>query len=91
MRPLLERGATGLDVDVVPILYDGDPDWYGNLVSQDDGSFLKTSIRLHLEFAAKPKRLGEALRADRPTREVLGAAHEAGAGRLPLQVLHDRG
>ena len=27
--------GSGLDVDVVPILYDGDPDWYGNLVSQD--------------------------------------------------------
>lgn len=51
--------GTGLDVDVVPILYDGDPDWYGNLVSQDDGSFLKTSIPLHLEFAAKRKRCQE--------------------------------
>jgi len=48
--------GTGLDVDVVPILYDGDPQWYGNLVSQDNGSFLKTSIPLHLEFAAKRKR-----------------------------------
>ncbi len=48
------RGS-GLDVDVVPILYDGDPQWYGNLVSQEDGSFLKTSIPLHLEFAAKRK------------------------------------
>jgi hypothetical protein len=47
--------GTGLDVDVVPILYDGDPNWYGNLVSQDDGSFLKTSIPRHLEFAAKRK------------------------------------
>ena len=51
--------GTGLDVDVVPILYDGDPKWYGNLVSQDDGSFLKTSIPLHLEFAAKRKRCQE--------------------------------
>ena len=83
--------GTGLDVDVVPILYDGDPKWYGNLVSQDDGSFLKTSIPLHLEFARKRKtRAGEALRAGGPAREVLGPAHEAGAGRLPLQVLHDR-
>ena len=49
------RGS-GLDVDVVPILYDGDPQWYGNLVSQDDGSFLKTSIPLHLEFAGKRKK-----------------------------------
>jgi hypothetical protein len=51
--------GTGLDVDVVPILYNGDPSWYGNLVSQDDGSFLKTSIPLHLEFAAKRKRAQE--------------------------------
>src|SRR5438105_8636232 len=35
--------GSGLDVDVVPILYDGDLQWYGNLVSQEDGSFLKTS------------------------------------------------
>ncbi|BDW94336.1 hypothetical protein MACH10_00210 [Thalassospira tepidiphila] len=48
------RGS-GLDVDVVPILYDGDPDWYGNLVSQDNGSFLRTSIPRHLEFSKKRK------------------------------------
>lgn len=47
--------GSGLDVDIVPILYDGDPQWYGNLVSQDDGSFLKTSIPLHLEFIKKRK------------------------------------
>lgn len=47
--------GTGLDVDVVPILYDGDANWYGRLVSQDDGSYLKTSIPLHLEFCAKRK------------------------------------
>jgi hypothetical protein len=52
------RGS-GLDMDVVPILYDGDPQWYGNLVSQDDGSFLRTSIPLHLDFAAKRKRAQE--------------------------------
>lgn len=51
--------GTGLDVDVVPILYDGDTQWYGNLVSQDDGSFLKTSIPLHLDFAGKRKRAQE--------------------------------
>ncbi|MGX9393258.1 CBASS oligonucleotide cyclase [Nitrobacteraceae bacterium UC4446_H13] len=51
--------GTGLDVDVVPILHDGDPNWYGNLVSQDDGSFLKTSIPRHLEFASKRKRAQE--------------------------------
>lgn len=52
------RGS-GLDVDVVPILYNGDPQWYGNLISQEDGSFLETSIPLHLEFARKRKRAQE--------------------------------
>jgi predicted nucleotidyltransferase len=47
--------GTGLDVDVVPVLYDGDPYWRGNLVSQDDGSFLETSIPLHLDFIRKRK------------------------------------
>ena len=48
--------GTGLDVDVVPILYDGDPKWYGNLVSQEDGSLLKTNIPLHLEFIRERKK-----------------------------------
>lgn len=47
--------GTGLDVDVVPILYGGDKEWYGNLVSQEDGSFLKTNIPYHLEFIRKRK------------------------------------
>lgn len=51
--------GTGLDVDVVPILYAGDPDWYGDLVSQDDGSLLKTSIPRHLDFCSKRKRAQE--------------------------------
>lgn len=42
--------GSGLNVDVVPILYDGDPDWHGDLVSQDDGSLLRTSIPRHLAF-----------------------------------------
>lgn len=51
--------TSGLNVDVVPVLYYGDPEWRGNLVSQDDGSFLETSIPLHLEFARKRKRSQE--------------------------------
>jgi len=47
--------GSGLDVDIVPILYAGDPQWYGNLVSQEDGSFLNTSIPLHLDFARTRK------------------------------------
>jgi tRNA nucleotidyltransferase (CCA-adding enzyme) len=47
--------GTGLDVDVVPILYNGDPEWCGNLISQDDGSLLETCIPRHLEFIRKRK------------------------------------
>ncbi len=47
--------GTGLDVDIVPIIYDNDPDWYGKLISQDDGSFLDTCIPRHLEFIRKRK------------------------------------
>lgn len=47
--------GSGLDVDVVPILYDDDPEWYGNLVSQEDGSFLETNIPFHLNFTRKRK------------------------------------
>ncbi|MCP5058332.1 MAG: nucleotidyltransferase [bacterium] len=47
--------ASGLDVDVVPILYSGDPNWYGNLVSQEDGSLLETCIPRHLEFVGARK------------------------------------
>jgi hypothetical protein len=49
--------GSGLDVDIVPILYDGDPDWYGNLVNQEDGSFLRTCVPRHLEFIRKRKAL----------------------------------
>ena len=52
------RGS-GLDVDVVPILYDDDPEWYGDLVSQDDGSFLETNIAFHLKFIRKRKKVQE--------------------------------
>jgi hypothetical protein len=51
--------GSGLDVDVVPILYAGDPNWYGNLVSQDNGSLLATCIPRHLEFIRKRKQAHE--------------------------------
>ena len=59
--------GSGLNVDVVPILYDGDPDWHGDLVSQDDGSFLRTSIPRHLAFTksrkdAQPKHFAQVVR-----------------------------
>jgi tRNA nucleotidyltransferase (CCA-adding enzyme) len=51
--------GTGLDVDIVPILYDGNKEWYGNLVSQDDGSFLETCIPKHIEFIKSRKKKQE--------------------------------
>jgi hypothetical protein len=37
--------GTGLDVDVVPVLYEGEPNDVGCLVSKDDGTKLRTSVR----------------------------------------------
>lgn len=51
--------GTGLDVDVVPILYYGDEDWYGCVISQEDGSLLETCIPRHLEFIRSRKKKQE--------------------------------
>ena len=48
--------GSGLRVDVVPILYQGDPQWRGYLISQDNGERLLTSIPMHLEFTRKRKK-----------------------------------
>ena len=47
--------GTGLDVDIVPIIYDGNKQWDGHLINQRDGSFLMTNIPKHLEFIRKRK------------------------------------
>lgn len=47
--------GSGLDIDVVPILYRGDPEWRGDLVSQETGETLMTSIPMHLDFIRKRK------------------------------------
>lgn len=47
--------TTGNEVDIVPILYDGDPQWRGSLISQDTGEKLMTSVPLHLQFIRKRK------------------------------------
>jgi len=49
--------GTGLDVDVVPVLYEGDEDDRGYLLSRDTGEWLETSVRLHLDFIRKRKAL----------------------------------
>jgi tRNA nucleotidyltransferase (CCA-adding enzyme) len=48
------RGS-GLDVDVVPILYEGAKDDRGFLIVKDTGERVETSIPLHLEFIRKRK------------------------------------
>ncbi|MEX0985440.1 MAG: CBASS oligonucleotide cyclase [Actinomycetota bacterium] len=42
--------GTGLNVDVVPVLYEGDPDDRGYLVRKRTGDRILTSIPLHLDF-----------------------------------------
>jgi len=51
--------TTGNEVDIVPILYEGDPDWRGHLVSQENGEKLMTSVPMHLEFIRKRKKANE--------------------------------
>jgi tRNA nucleotidyltransferase (CCA-adding enzyme) len=51
----IEYKRAGIEIDVVPVFYEGDPKDRGLLVSQDNGSTLMTSIPMHLEFIRKRK------------------------------------
>lgn len=94
------RGS-GLNVDIVPILYDGDPNWHGNLVSQDDGSYLMTNIPYHLEFirkrkAANPQDFAQVVRllkfwARKEKRETEGFRFKSFMVELILAHLSDGG
>ncbi len=42
--------GSGLDVDVVPVLYEGEDDDVGYLVNRQDGRRMRTSVTLHLRF-----------------------------------------
>lgn len=44
--------GSGLDVDVVPVLYEGEDHDIGYLIKKGSGDRLKTSVRLHLDFLA---------------------------------------
>jgi hypothetical protein len=44
------RAGSGLSVDVVPVLYEGEPNDVGCLVSKGTGEKLRTSVRQHLDF-----------------------------------------
>ena len=48
--------GTGLDVDMVPVLYEGGADDRGYLVNQDTGARMLTSITLHLRFIRDRKK-----------------------------------
>jgi hypothetical protein len=47
----------GLKVDVVPVLYEGEPNDIGYLVRKHSGRRLKTSVRQHLDFIRRRKKL----------------------------------
>lgn len=51
----IKFAVSGLNVDVVPILYKGDPDDRGYLFAFDGGDPVLTSIPLHLTFIRKRK------------------------------------
>lgn len=47
--------GSGLDVDVVPVIPNGEPNDLGHLIARDTGEKVLTSIPLHLEFIRKRK------------------------------------
>lgn len=49
------RGS-GLDVDVVPVLYEGEANDIGYLIKKETGDRLRTSTRLHLDFIASRRK-----------------------------------
>ncbi|GAB3629978.1 nucleotidyltransferase [Pandoraea terrae] len=93
--------TTGNEVDVVPILYDGDKQWRGYLYSKDTGDTLLTSIPMHLEFIAKRKQankthFSQLVRlikywAAIQKREVEGFRFKSFMAELILAHLADRG
>lgn len=48
--------GSGLDVDVVPVLYEGEDDDVGYLVNKHTGARMLTSITLHLQFIRQRKK-----------------------------------
>ncbi|HKP12450.1 MAG TPA: nucleotidyltransferase, partial [Blastocatellia bacterium] len=51
--------VTGNEVDIVPILYQGDTQWRGFLISQDTGEPMITSVPMHLNFIRERKKRNE--------------------------------
>jgi tRNA nucleotidyltransferase (CCA-adding enzyme) len=51
----VEYRGSGLNVDVVPVIYEGEDDDVGYLIRKDTGARVKTSVTQHLEFIRKRK------------------------------------
>ena len=47
--------GTGLDVEITPIIYDGDPDWRGYLWTRYGKDRVLTSIPMHVDFIKRRK------------------------------------
>lgn len=52
---VISFSGTGLDVEIAPILYEGDPQWRGFLFDRFTGAKVLTSIPLHIDFVRKRK------------------------------------
>jgi tRNA nucleotidyltransferase (CCA-adding enzyme) len=52
---LVFRTASYVDVDVVPVLYEGEADNIGYLIEKDSGRRVRTSVSRHIEFIRKRK------------------------------------
>lgn len=52
---VISFSGTGIDVDIVPVYYLGDPEWRGYLWDRRTGEKLLTSIPQHLEFIRSRK------------------------------------
>lgn len=52
---VISFAGTGIDVDVVPIYYNGDKEWRGYLWDRRTGEKVLTSIPQHLDFIRKRK------------------------------------
>lgn len=53
---VMSFGTNGIKVDVVPILYEGDPQWRGYLWDRRSGEKILTSIPQHIEFIGSRKK-----------------------------------
>lgn len=52
---LIFRSTDLVDVDVIPVLYEGEADNVGYLIEKDTGQRVRTSVSRHLEFIRKRK------------------------------------